>query len=187
MQPFASPHEVETCPYNQKKSWRLKTDWPGRHLGSPHSSSLMTDLSMGERFWSSGYTTTLTYWAHKHQYAIGTFNTCSWRPIHRFLTNTGGGYSLGGAGLSYTTPWHSRPTISTFHLGGRPISSLTIIYQINQSLSLIPMAATWSSDHSTIYHKLQLRLAIANNLSLAMRKDRSESNLNATRVSIQLL
>jgi hypothetical protein len=31
-----------------------------------------------------------------------------------------------------------------------------------------PMAATWSSDHSTIYHNLQLRLAIANNLSLAI-------------------
>jgi hypothetical protein len=26
-------------------------------------------------FQSSGYTTTSAYWAHKHQHAIGTFNT----------------------------------------------------------------------------------------------------------------
>jgi hypothetical protein len=30
------------------------------------------------------------------------------------------------------------------------------------------MAATWSSDHSVINHNLQLRLAIANDLSLAI-------------------
>jgi hypothetical protein len=30
------------------------------------------------------------------------------------------------------------------------------------------MAATWSFDHSAIYHKLQLYLAIANDLSLAI-------------------
>jgi hypothetical protein len=30
------------------------------------------------------------------------------------------------------------------------------------------MAATWSSDHSTLYRGLQLRLAIANDLSLAI-------------------
>jgi hypothetical protein len=39
-----------------------------------------------------------------HWYAIGTFNTCSWKPTHRSLINTGGGYNLGGAGLSHTTP-----------------------------------------------------------------------------------
>jgi hypothetical protein len=31
-----------------------------------------------------------------------------------------------------------------------------------------PMAATWSSDHLTIYHIQHLHLAIANDLSLAM-------------------
>jgi hypothetical protein len=30
------------------------------------------------------------------------------------------------------------------------------------------MAATWSSDHSVIYHNLQLHLAIANDLSLSI-------------------
>jgi hypothetical protein len=50
------------------------------------------------------------------------------------------------------------------------------------------MVETWSSDHSTIYGNLHLRLAIANGLSLAKEhNDRSKSHLNATRVSIQLL
>jgi uncharacterized protein YutE (UPF0331/DUF86 family) len=30
------------------------------------------------------------------------------------------------------------------------------------------MAATWSFDHSAVYHNLQLCLAIANDLSLAI-------------------
>jgi hypothetical protein len=30
------------------------------------------------------------------------------------------------------------------------------------------MAATWSFDHSAIYHSLHLRLAIANDLSLVV-------------------
>jgi hypothetical protein len=50
------------------------------------------------------------------------------------------------------------------------------------------MAATWSFDHSAIYRSLHLRLAIANDLSLAEgHKDRSERCHNATKVSIQLL
>jgi hypothetical protein len=48
---------------------------------------------------------------------------------------------------------------------------------INQSFEFKgPMAATWSFNHSAIYHSLHLRLAIANDLSLALgHKDRSES------------
>jgi hypothetical protein len=34
------------------------------------------------------------------------------------------------------------------------------------------MIATWSSDHSTLYRVLQLRLAIANDLSLAIGSTR---------------
>jgi hypothetical protein len=29
-----------------------------------------------------------------HRHAIGTFNTCSWGPTHRSLTDTGGGYHI---------------------------------------------------------------------------------------------
>jgi hypothetical protein len=51
------------------------------------------------------------------------------------------------------------------------------------------MAATWSSDHSTIYRNLDLRLAIANDLSLAIGSTKGglESKPNATMTSIQLL
>jgi hypothetical protein len=37
-----------------------------------------------------------------HQYAIGTFNTCSWGPTERSLTDTGGSYNLEGVGLPHT-------------------------------------------------------------------------------------
>jgi hypothetical protein len=48
-----------------------------------------------------------------HRHAIGTFNTCSRGPIHRSLTDTGGGYNLGGASLPHTTPRPSQPAVST--------------------------------------------------------------------------
>jgi hypothetical protein len=37
-----------------------------------------------------------------HRHAIDTFNTCSWGPTERSLTDPGGGYKLGCAGLSHT-------------------------------------------------------------------------------------
>jgi hypothetical protein len=55
-----------------------------------------------------------------HRHVIGMFNTCSRGPTHRSLTDTGGGYNLGGADLPHTTPWPSQPTISTFHLRALP-------------------------------------------------------------------
>jgi hypothetical protein len=44
-----------------------------------------------------------------HRHMIGTFITCSWGSTHQFLTDTGGGYNLEGAGLPHT---HS-PTFPT--------------------------------------------------------------------------
>jgi hypothetical protein len=40
------------------------------------------------------------------------------------------------------------------------------------------MAATWSSDHSTVYRNLQLCLAIANDLSLAIGSTRVDWNVS---------
>jgi hypothetical protein len=37
-----------------------------------------------------------------YRHVIGTFNTCSWGPTERSLTNTGRGYNLEGAGLPHT-------------------------------------------------------------------------------------
>jgi hypothetical protein len=48
------------------------------------------------------------------------FNTCSRGPAHQPLTNTGGGYNLGGAGLPHTTPRPSQPVVSTFNLRAPP-------------------------------------------------------------------
>jgi hypothetical protein len=67
-----------------------------------------------------------------HQYAIGTFNTCSWGPTHRFLTDTGGGYNFGGAGFPRTTPRPSQPVVSPFHLRAPPG------LQLNQVLTTKP-------------------------------------------------
>jgi hypothetical protein len=51
-----------------------------------------------------------------HQHTIGTFNTCSWGSTHRSLTDTGGGYNLGGADFSHTTSRPSKPAVFPFHL-----------------------------------------------------------------------
>jgi hypothetical protein len=39
------------------------------------------------------------------------------------------------------------------------------------------MATTWSSDYSTLYHILQLRLAIANGLSLGIGSSRIDQKV----------
>jgi hypothetical protein len=43
-----------------------------------------------------------------YQYAIGTFNACSWGPTHQSLTDTGGSYNIEGAGFPHHTPRPSR-------------------------------------------------------------------------------
>jgi hypothetical protein len=55
-----------------------------------------------------------------HRYVIDTFNTCSRGATHRFLTDTSGGYNLGGAGLPHTTSRPSQPAVSTFHQRAPP-------------------------------------------------------------------
>jgi hypothetical protein len=68
-----------------------------------------------------------------HQHAIDTFNTCSWGPTERSLTDTSGGYNLGGAGLPRT---HS-PTFPTscphFPLMAPPGLQFNQVPAINQS------------------------------------------------------
>jgi hypothetical protein len=48
------------------------------------------------------------------------------------------------------------------------------------------MTAMWSSDHSTIYCGLQLRLAIDNELSLAIGSSRIDSNVTLMQLGNQL-
>jgi hypothetical protein len=62
-----------------------------------------------------------------HQHAIGTFNTCSQGPTHRSLTDTGGGYNLGGADFLHTSPRPSQLVVSPFHLRAPPSEQETIM------------------------------------------------------------
>jgi hypothetical protein len=47
------------------------------------------------------------------------------------------------------------------------------------------MAATWSFDHPTIYHNLQLRLAIANDLSQAIGLSRIDWKVTIRQIGHQ--
>jgi hypothetical protein len=104
-----------------------------------------------------------------HQHVIGTFNAYSQGLTHRSLTDTGGGYNLGGADFLHTTPCPAQPAIPLppFHLRAPPG------LQLNHKPLIKPKfkestATPWSSDHSAIYGGLHLCLAIANDLSLAI-------------------
>jgi hypothetical protein len=81
------------------------------HLILPPS---LQPWSRGEMFRSSGYTVISTYWVHKHQHAIGTFNTFSRGPTYRSLIDIGGGYSIEDADFTHSTPWPSQPTVLPF-------------------------------------------------------------------------
>jgi hypothetical protein len=99
-----------------------------------------------------------------HQYAIDTFNTCSRGPTHRSLTDTDGGYNLGGTGFPHTTPRPSQPIISPFHLRALldlrlSINSLPSELKGDQTLNL-----TSGSLHSTFTVTYHLSIARANNV-----------------------
>jgi hypothetical protein len=49
-----------------------------------------------------------------HLHVISTFNTCSWGPTHRSLTDTGQGYNLGGLGYPHHTPRASQLMVLRF-------------------------------------------------------------------------
>jgi hypothetical protein len=90
-------------------------------------------------------------------------------PTEWSLTDTGGGYNLGGADLPHT---HS-PTFPASYPHFPLMAPLGLqfnqVLAINQSLSIKePTAATWSFDHSAIYRRLYLRLAITNDISLVV-------------------
>jgi hypothetical protein len=62
-----------------------------------------------------------------HQHVISTFNTCSWGPTHRSLTDTGGAYNLRGYDFPYHTTYLSQPTVLHFHL--RALAGLRLTNQ----------------------------------------------------------
>jgi hypothetical protein len=95
-----------------------------QHTGWPICGS-QSSFSPPHNNWSSGESHTSRRQATRitwpiYQHAISTFNTCSREPTHRSLTDTGGGYSLVGAGFPHHTPRPSQPVVSVFHLRALP-------------------------------------------------------------------
>jgi hypothetical protein len=105
-----------------------------------------------------------------HRHTIGTFNTCSRGPTERSLIDTGGGYNLGGVGLSHTQSATFPTSCLPFPLVAPPGLHFNQILAKGTKCWVFkePMAATWSFDHSAIYRSLHLCLAIANDLPLVV-------------------
>jgi hypothetical protein len=70
---------------------------------------------VGERGFGLMITQLLQLSRPYHEYAIDILNTCSRGSTRQSLTDTGGGYNLGGAGLPHTTHRPSQLAVSTFH------------------------------------------------------------------------
>jgi hypothetical protein len=138
MFPTGSPHTWQPFTLTQR-SW---TDSLLPRKSSPNSTSQPgwvargTHLSFSPKHnhWSNALKPNICWWTcyigllgPYHQHLISTFNTCSRGPTHRFLTDTGGGYSLTGASLPQHTPRPSQPTVLHFPPKG-PVRS-----QVKQS------------------------------------------------------
>jgi hypothetical protein len=106
---------VRQSHYSQEK-W-LPTQSTAHRLTDPW---VHTQFLSQANQWSSGESQTsinsrlLGLLGPYHRHAIGTFNTCSRGPTHRSLTDTDGGYNLGGAAFHVPTPRPSQPVVSPF-------------------------------------------------------------------------
>jgi hypothetical protein len=132
---FSWSHQQIHCPREEG----LPTQSTARRLTDPW---VRTQLLSQNSQWSSGEKSSLCWQLALglldpyHQHAISTFNTCLWRPAHRSLTDTGGDYSLGGAGFPQITPRPSQPTVSTFHLRAPPGLQFNQVLPTKPKLSL---------------------------------------------------
>jgi hypothetical protein len=83
------------------------------------------------------------------RHAICTFNTCSWGPTNQSLTDTSGGYNLGGAGFSHHTPRPSQLTVLRFSPMGLARSQvIQSQHKLKWKWCETPIADPWSFDHS---------------------------------------
>jgi hypothetical protein len=99
-----------------------------------------------------------------HRHAIVMFNICLRGPTYRSLTDTGGGYNIGDAGFSHTTPRPSQSAVSPFHLRATSdlkllIKSLSSKLEEDQALNL-----TSESLHSTSTVTYHLSIALPNDV-----------------------
>jgi hypothetical protein len=94
-----TPEKRGSRPNPQHDGWLIHGSVPSFFLRGNHGSS---GGKVTHCWWQAIRLTGLIY-----QHAIGTFNTCSWGPIHQSLNDKGGGYNLGGTGSPHHTPWPS--------------------------------------------------------------------------------
>jgi hypothetical protein len=95
-----------------------------------------------------------------HQHAISKFNTCSRGSTHWSLTNTNGGYNLGGADLPHHTPQPSQPMVLHYPPMGPARSQV-----------IHPIITNWTKRRSTLISRaglLHSTSTIAYLLSIAM-------------------
>jgi hypothetical protein len=105
-----------------------------------------------------------------HYHVISRFNTYSRGPTHRSLTDTGGGYNLGGASFPHHTSWPSKSIVLHFPPKG-PARS-----QVIQSQHKPLMKVIWNTYHRSVIfwplginQSLYLRLAMANIFQILAR------------------
>jgi hypothetical protein len=116
-QPFTLTQQSWTDSLFQRKSAPNSTSQLGWVARGTHRS-----FSPKHNHWSSALKSNIYWWTDYmgllgpyHLHVFSTFNTCSWGPTHRSLTDIGESNNLGGAGFHITFPdlpnWRS----STFH------------------------------------------------------------------------
>jgi hypothetical protein len=119
-----------------------------------------------------------------HQHVIGTLNTSSWGPTHWSLTDTGGGYNLGGASFPYHTPWPSQPTVLRFPPKGPAQSQVNNVTNTNWTRQEQTLNLTSGGLHSTstaIYY-LSIALLTVSHQEIGLTRINRKVNLNATTV-----
>jgi hypothetical protein len=76
---------------------------------------------------------------------ISTFNTYSRGPTHWYLTDIGGGYNFGVAGLPHHTPQPSQPTVLHFPPKGSVRSQVNHPTIIKELEGINPKSHEWES------------------------------------------
>jgi hypothetical protein len=113
------------CSWEKRDSWLhlQHTGWPiwwsPPNFSPPHSH--WKQRGKVKHLLTIGYISLLGSYL---QYVISTFNTCSWVPSPQLLTDTDGGYNLGGDSFPHHYLRPSQPTVFRFPL--RAMSGLKL-------------------------------------------------------------
>jgi hypothetical protein len=120
-----------------------------------------------------------------YQYAIGTFNTCSWGPTHRSLNDTGGDTSLEVSAFHITTPDLPNRRSSAFHLRALPglrLSNQSLPTKIKRKQTLNLVSGILHSTCMVVYH-LSIALLTISHQKIGVRRINWKVDSSATTVS----